>query len=241
METRSVSFDLSQVRALRVDVASPGAASCRGHVRGVSSDKLRARFPVTGTMLALGSPVSLRFSGNELKQVISSTANVLERRDEDRHREYLFELTKPEEIVPVLLPHIQKVGNRRGAVRIRPKASIHVTLTLESSLSIRAGLFDISASGMSLRVTPDQEAAIAQSTKVEVRAKLPGRPSYPLCFRAWIRERRFVDELVHLGLAFIPEESADFSSQEQAILQYVFAACAEMQGTLLPGRFGSGE
>jgi hypothetical protein len=94
---------------------------------------------------------------------------------------------------------------------------------------------------MSLRVSQKEEAALASSTKLDVRTALPGRPPFELYLRASIRERRFTDELVHLGLAFLPEESPDFSTQEQTILQYVFATCAAMQGTPLPGRFGTGE
>lgn len=240
MESRSpITVDLARSRGMRVEVAGHGVPTFRGHVRAVSADDLRAHFPVSSSTVPLGTQVALRFSGTPLRQVLESNAWVLERRDDEHHREYVFKLLNPEEIVSVLLPHIQKVGNRRGAVRIRPSTPIVVSLIPDSGSELRASLYDISATGASLRVSPGEEASLASATTVALRVVLPGRPPFPLNLRASIRERRYAGALVHLGLAFRTNESRDFAAQEQAILQYVFAACAEMQGKPLPGRFGS--
>lgn len=233
-----LSFDLEENRSLHLEVRCPGVPASSGQVREVSSDGVRARFPRTSApKLPLGIDVGLRFLGNQLKQPVACDARVLARRDEEHHRVYVFRLLRPEEIVPVLLPQIQGIYNRRGAVRIRPRGRVPIIARLrsESGLELRASLHDISASGMSMRVSPSEEALLACSAEVDVAVALPARPPLELHLRASIRERHFAGKLVHLGLAFQPEGSHNFFAQEQAILQYVFASCAEMQGKLAPG------
>ncbi|MFT5287965.1 MAG: hypothetical protein ACI8QS_000255 [Planctomycetota bacterium] len=112
--------------------------------------------------------------------------------------------------------------NRRGTLRVYvdSETAVKVQLeTLDESLKLALKATDVSATGISVKVSADDELMLTGTRQVKLLLLLPGDP-IPKAIQGEILRRRFIDSEVRYGIRF---ESRGNLAEREAILQWVKA------------------
>lgn len=111
----------------------------------------------------------------------------------------------------------------RRAERVRPDARIDVNLTTREGMA-KALLLDLSETGLSLRLSPDDEFFFLHPDAVTMDFQLPGATGDPLVLVAKLRYRA-LDESGHVrcGFEFDSKATSNFRDQRWRIARYVWS------------------
>lgn len=187
--------------------------------------------PEEAPLLAVGQEVELRFLGGRLDGPVPIRAWVIYRGDRTSARELHFRLDRSHGSA------LQARLNRRRAFRVTPEPNAPIQVRLrgpEGDRRATAVLHDISESGLSALVGPDDEGRMMDLTQVRVQFALPGEhlgrnekiPALDVV--GAIRYRRLEGPAIYYGIEFDAEASADFTAQRRLIQDYVEIRRTEM-------------
>jgi hypothetical protein len=210
---------------LRVELLLDDARAFAGELTTLDLAGAAVSFPAGACPpLGLAREVRLRFraAGGSGSAVLA--ARTRQRRERVGHREYQFQFADKEAVEAQLVPWVRPLLDRRSVLRVRPPASRPIEVRLEAPELRRPAtgqLFDLSEAGMAVLVVPEAEEHLAEVEHVRASFVLPGRPPAPIELATRIVIRRLVSTRVQLGLVFLPERSAGFMGQEQAIRRFV--------------------
>lgn len=172
--------------------------------------------------LPLGVVVPLEFTTSSLRQAVRLHALVVSRTEEQTRRRYTFQFKLKEGQDP---GDLIRLFNRRSSFRTSMERPVVVHVRSADAPGQSRGavvaceLHDISATGLALVVTPEQDMKLG-SDRIEVEFELPSVDK-PLKALATVRYRVLnQSSAIRYGCAFDPASSG-FASTQQIVLRYL--------------------
>ena len=213
---------------LRIRLLTEEAGSFQGVVveaeERAEGPVLVADFPrATAPSLPIGTEVPLLFWGPSLVSDLTGSGMIVLRSEDFFRQRYAFQISNE-----TVFPLAQAIQQRR-AVRVQPtgKDPISVELsTMDGKFRCQPNPFDLSISGISMRVPMSDEKNFYDAWDVKVTLQMSTSPE-PFTMAGTVRGRRRVgSSLVLYGVEFDPKKTPDFDQKQAAIQKYV----TEVQG-----------
>lgn len=190
-----------------------------GHVVGLASDTLVARFPRPSPLaLALGRRVALTLVGCGLESLHES--RVVQRCDQVEWSEYVFQAAGIGNFTS------GEGRNRRAAYRVEMKGKQALPVAFEpfdrevAFETVRASIEDISRLGVGVKVPDDAEDVLYACRRLALTFELPDDPD-ALRMVGVVRQRRFQGVFLRYGIEFDARATADFGTLEERINRFV--------------------
>jgi hypothetical protein len=182
----------------------------------VTADFPRSDCPI----MPIGAEVTLGFQGPYLPRAVWAAGRVIYRREELFRHRYRFRFDEEARV------SLASVVNSRRAMRLRPHPSQAIPVVVQSldgETEAEGWINDVSATGMSLRVSLEVEEKLYPQWGVAVRFQLPGaddqfRMVGSVCYR------HLVGDAVHYGIDFDPQATEGFEPQHTRITAIVDSA-----------------
>lgn len=188
--------------------------------------------------LPVGKQVVLALTSAYLGKSVELPAMVLVRAERDGFRHYSFRFDSQAAYSREVAKAFYRLFNRRHADRVEPRLRERVGVYIETfdqrdgRSPLPVDLRDISATGMSIVAAAEADYVLADEERVRARINLPTRDS-ALSLVAWIRSRSLEGDSVAYALRFDPQQSQEFSAQQEAIMDYVMGRLMEeLQGAV---------
>lgn len=186
---------------------------------------LIADFPrATAPSLPIGTEVPLQFYGPSLGAELTGNGTIVLRSEDFFRQRYAFQVTNAT-VAPLALA-IQQ----RNAVRVQPNgnAPVKVQLTsIDGAKRCEPIAYDVSATGISLRVPLNDERNFFDAWDVKVTLQLPDAKESTSFFGTIRSRRRLEGTIVLYGIEFDPAKTPDFSEKQEQVFQYVLGIQAE--------------
>jgi len=175
-------------------------------------------FPHRGAPeLFVGEEVHLAFPHSESSSKSSITATVVLRTEDPFRRRFQLQVGESEKAV------VASAESRRGPQRVVPSTEEPVLAFLEHpgrSQPIEVGVHDVSTSGISLLVAPEEETGLSNEWQVRMRLHLPTGES-PMEIVGTVRYRRLAGESIHYGVEFDAGRTPSFEAKSERLADYV--------------------
>ncbi len=230
---RQYRVPLATEEDFRVLVRRPGKKAVNGEICDLAIQGLGIRFDHRSeAVFAIRDVVNLELSSAKLDRPILAPAMVRHRREDDRGRIYGFQFLDWLGLLSRLPLSLACLFNQRGSHRVQPQPTEHVDVTIEGSLlpsSVRAELYDISATGLSVQAPFAIENMLMKVERVKLSFLLPGSQA-KLVFWGNIMHREIAFDRIRYGIVFSVKKTTDFKKMQAAVQKYV----TEREHALLP-------
>ncbi len=199
---------------IRVQLQTPDQRVFEGRCADLeSSDRgllALVEFDAVGApALSPGEKTKLTFQGSS---TIDVEARTVLRADHQERRNYSFRLEKVSKSLLMLL------ADRRGSVRHRPEAERPVRVHVLGEVRSEVGVYDISATGISILVEPLLERQLVDKSQLQLSIHLRGKE--PIEVTATIRHRRLFGSAILYGLE-LGGQVPDFLLAQAQLLSYI--------------------
>lgn len=173
--------------------------------------------------LPIGAVVVLMFHGESLARPTEVFGTVVYRCENPLIQRYEFRFDREAREV------LASVSDRRRAARVHPDPALPVRVRLEADVleaPIEAVARDLSARGLSLLLTHEDEAKLFAISQLRITLRLPDEVE-PLQFHGVVRYRSLTNRGIQYGVEFDREGSEDFEGQQERVAIYVLGRLDE--------------
>ena len=205
---------------VRLDL--PDGSECAADLIALEGRDLELALSADGARLSLTTRVGLRFTGEGLTNEFCIEARVLGREEVDGERHYQLLLEGDIE------SQLKRSLRRRDAFRVAPdpQDSFPARLTAvdgpgsKAAFREEAELMNISLLGLSLRISPELEEALAEVDAVRIDMQLPDAET-PIAIHGHLVSRRMKAGAVLLGVEIAGMESSGATDVEEQLTKFV--------------------